>query len=110
MWPGEYHRREMERHGLLALFDHTVFSADVGLWKPQPEVYHLALDALGVPAGEAVFCGDMPAYDIVGAHRAGLRAIYKRNAGSPLDGVVPDAEIDELAELPALIEEWKIGD
>jgi putative hydrolase of the HAD superfamily len=108
MWPGEVHRREMERHGLLALFDHTVFSADVGLWKPRPEVYHLALDALGVPAGEAVFVGDMPAYDIVGAQRAGLRAVYKRNAGSPLDGVVPDAEIDDLAELPALIKEWEL--
>lgn len=107
MWPGEYHRREMERHGLLALFDHTVFSADVGLWKPQPEVYHLALDALGVPAEDAVFVGDMPAYDILGAQRAGLRAVYKRNAGSPLDGIVPDASIHCLAELPALMEEWE---
>jgi len=110
MWPGEYHRHEMERHGLLSLFDHTLFSADVGLWKPQPEVYHFALDALGVPAEEAVFCGDMPAYDIVGAQRAGLRTIYKRNPGSPLDGVVPDAEIDNLAELPALMEEWGMED
>jgi putative hydrolase of the HAD superfamily len=106
MWPGRYHLREMERTGLLPYFDHTVFSADVGLWKPQPAVYRLSLDALGVPAEEAIYVGDMPAYDIVGAQRAGIHAVYKRNPGSPpLDGVTPDAEIDCLAELPGLIRE-----
>jgi putative hydrolase of the HAD superfamily len=108
MWPGTYHLREMERTGILRYFDHTVFSADVGLWKPHPAVYRLALDALEVTAQEAIFIGDMPAYDIVGARRAGIRAVYKRNRGSPpLDGVVPDAEIDHLAELPELIAEWE---
>jgi putative hydrolase of the HAD superfamily len=111
MWPGVYHLREMERTGILPYFDYTIFSADVALWKPQPAVYQLALDALGVPAGEAIFVGDMPAYDIVGAQRAGVRAVYKRNRGSPpLDGVVPDAEIDRLAELPGLIRELRIGE
>jgi len=106
MWPGEFHLREMERTGILPYFDHTTFSADAGLWKPQPAIYQLALDALGVLAEEAVYVGDMPAYDVVGARRTGIRAVYKRNAGSPLDGVVPDAQIDRLEELPELIEEW----
>ena len=106
MWPEQYHLREMERTGILPYFDHTVFSADAGLWKPQPAIYWLSLDALGVSAEEAVFVGDMPAYDIVGAQRAGLRAVYKRNRGSPpLDGVTPDGEIDCLAELPGLVRE-----
>jgi putative hydrolase of the HAD superfamily len=108
MWPGQYHLREMERAGILSYFDHTIFSADVGVWKPQAAVYQFSLDSLGVCAEEAVFIGDMPAYDIVGAQRAGVRAIYKRNPGSPpLDGVTPDAEIDCLAELPELIQEWE---
>jgi HAD superfamily hydrolase (TIGR01549 family) len=110
MWPGDFHLREMERTGILPYFDHTTFSADAGLWKPQPAVYQLSLDALGVRAEEAVYVGDMPAYDVVGARRTGIRAVYKRNAGSPLDGVVPDAQIDRLEELPALIREWEIGD
>jgi putative hydrolase of the HAD superfamily len=106
MWPGAYHLREMERTGILAYFDHSIFSADVSLWKPQPAVYQLSLDALGVRAQEAIFVGDMPAYDILGAQRAGVYAVYKRNVGSPpLDGIVPDAEIDYLAELPGLIRE-----
>jgi putative hydrolase of the HAD superfamily len=109
MWPGEYHLREMERFGLLPYFDHTIFTADVSLWKPQPEVYHLSLEALGVSAPEAVFVGDLPAYDILGAQRAGVRAVYKRNPGSSLDGIEPDAEIDALSELVALVEDWGIA-
>lgn len=110
MWPEAYHLREMERTGLLPYFDHTLFSADAGLWKPQPAIYHLALEALGVSAKEAVFVGDMPAYDILGAQRAGIWAIYKRNSGSPpLDGVTPDGEIDRLAELPGLIRELGVN-
>ncbi len=109
MWPGAYHLREMERTGILPYFDHTAFSADVGLWKPQPAIYRLSLEALGVSAEEAIYVGDMPAYDIVGAQHAGVRAVYKRNTGSPpLDGIVPDAEIDRLEELPGLIGEWSV--
>jgi putative hydrolase of the HAD superfamily len=104
MWPQEFHLREMERTGILPYFDHTLFSANAGLWKPQPAIYYRSLDALGVTAEEAIFVGDMPAYDILGAQRAGIHAVYKRNVGSPpLDGVTPDGEIDRLAELPELI-------
>jgi putative hydrolase of the HAD superfamily len=104
MWPGEYHRRELERFGLRPYLDHCVFSADVGLWKPQPGVYHLCLDALGVPAHQAVFVGDRPEHDVLGAQRAGMRGIHKRNGGPRSQDVRPDAEIENLAELPGVIE------
>lgn len=106
MWPGDYHLREMARFGLLPYFDHTLFSADVGLWKPQPEVYYLALGALGVSAENAFFVGDTPQHDIVGAQAAGIRAVFKRNASFGLDGVQPDAEITTLSELLDLVEQW----
>ncbi len=106
MWPGEIHRQEMARCRLLPYFDHALFSSDVGIWKPQPGIYHLCLDALGVSPAEAVFVGDMPEHDIVGAQRAGMRGILKRNDGNQPGAVRPDAEIDHLAELPALIERW----
>jgi HAD superfamily hydrolase (TIGR01549 family) len=106
MWPGEIHLQEMARSGLLPYFDHTLFSSEIGIWKPQPGIYHLSLDALGVSPAEAVFVGDMPEHDIVGAQRAGIRGIYKRNDGSQPGAVRPDAEIGHLAELPALIARW----
>ena len=106
MWPSEYHLREMERFGLLPYFDHTLFSAEAGWWKPQPEVYYLALEALDVPAERAFFVGDIPQHDIAGAQAAGIRAVFKRNLSFSLDGVEPDAEIAHLSELLELVEHW----
>ena len=107
MWPGEYHRRELDRFGMTPYFEHTVFSADVGVWKPQPDIYHLSLDALRVSAQEAIFVGDTPQHDIVGAQGVGMRAVYKRNHALVSDTVRPDAEITHLTELLTLIEQWE---
>lgn len=106
MWPAAYHRRELVRFGLMPYLDHTVFSAEVGVWKPQPGIYSLSLDALGVRAREAVFVGDMPEHDIVGAQGVGMRAVYKRSRAFPSNDVHPDATITRLEELPGLVEAW----
>jgi len=109
MWPGEYHRRELDRLGLTPFFRHVVFSADVGVWKPQPGIYALSLDALGVSAAEAVFVGDMPEHDIVGAQNVGMRGIYVQNSAFLPEDVHPDATITHLAELPDLLDRWRNG-
>ena len=107
MWPAKYHRQELWRFGLHSYFDHTAFSSDVGVWKPQPGIYLLSLGALDVAAAEAVFVGDTPAHDIVGAKRVGMRTVYKQNVSFQPDGVEPDAVIEQLSELPELIERWQ---
>lgn len=56
------------------VFDTTVFSADVGLMKPQAEIYRLVLERLNCPAERAVFIDDMPG-NIEGARAVGLRGI-----------------------------------
>ncbi len=57
-------RRDMEdwlinTHGLNGIFDVVVSSADVGLAKPEPEIYQLALRRLGVAPSEALFIDDL---------------------------------------------------
>lgn len=106
MWPGDYHRRELERFGLLSYFDDTLFSGDVGLWKPQPAAYGLALERLGVSAEDAFFVGDLPQHDLLGAQAVGMRTVFKRNKSFELAGVQPDAEITHLIELTELINRW----
>jgi len=106
MWPGEYHRRELERFGLMPYLRLALFSADEGVWKPQPGIYRRALNALGVEAREAIFVGDQPEYDVLGAQRVGLRGVYKHNGRARATDVCPDATIAQLSELPALIEQW----
>jgi len=55
-------------------FDDVVVSSEVGLIKPQPEIYKLAAERLGVEPKEAVFIDDLPA-NCQGARVAGMQAI-----------------------------------
>jgi putative hydrolase of the HAD superfamily len=105
---------ELEELGLLPLFPDCRFAAaDVGYLKPHPSIFQAALDCAGVRVEEAVFVGDNPRADIAGAQRVGLKAVLRsKNYDSPLtvdEFVEPDARIDSLLELPALLEEWFPG-
>lgn len=108
MFPGEMHRSDMARFGLLDQFDATVFSADVNKWKPNADPFLHVLAGLGVGAETAVYVGDDPASDVVGGHAAGLRTIYfpsSQRFPQP-DGVKPDGQIESLAELLPLLATW----
>jgi putative hydrolase of the HAD superfamily len=50
-------------------------SSVVGISKPDPRIFGLALTALGVDAERAVYVGDTPAGDVVGARAAGIRPL-----------------------------------
>ncbi len=63
------------RLGLAHLFDVVIDSGRVGVDKPDPRIFHLATDALGLPPAECVYLGDIPAVDVDGARGAGLDAI-----------------------------------
>ena len=56
-------------------FDITVLSCLEGIAKPGKEIYDLALDRLGIPAGQALFIDDKPE-NIEGAKQAGLQTIF----------------------------------
>jgi putative hydrolase of the HAD superfamily len=57
------------------LFDSTVFSCSVGLRKPDPAIYRLALDELGVEPADALFVGDGANDELAGAERVGMRTV-----------------------------------
>ncbi len=62
----------LDRAGLAPFFDVVVSSARAGFAKPDPRIFELALDELGVPASRALHVGDEP-LDEEGARAAGLR-------------------------------------
>ena len=108
MFPGEMHKEDMDRFGLLDHFDDTLFSADVNKWKPNADPFLHVLDVLGMVAETAVYVGDDPASDMVGGRAAGMRTIYfpsSQRFAKP-DGVQPDGEISRLAELLPLLATW----
>ena len=59
---------------LRELFDAVVDSAVVGVTKPDPRIFALALERLGVEAAEALMVGASPSADVDGAHAVGIRA------------------------------------
>ncbi|MDX6587055.1 MAG: putative hydrolase of the superfamily [Solirubrobacterales bacterium] len=61
------------------LFDETVISGDVGLHKPQPEIYTLACERLGVEPADCVFVDDLRE-NITGAEAVGMTAILHRDS------------------------------
>lgn len=65
----------------LNLFDEILVSGEVGLLKPDPELFQLALDRLSVTAGETVFVDDHKDY-IDGAKQVGLQTILYIDFGS----------------------------
>lgn len=66
-----------ERFGLDAAVDDILISAEVGLAKPDPRIYQLAAERLGVRPEEAVFVDDY-APNVEAAQAAGMRAIHFR--------------------------------
>jgi HAD superfamily hydrolase (TIGR01509 family) len=109
MFSGKAHLADLARFDMAGYFDRVLFSAEENKWKPNPAPFQHMLLALGVEAATAVFVGDDPANDVYGAQRAGLRAVHYQSSHrfhTP-DGVVADAVITSLTELPSLLRQWQ---
>jgi len=81
----------------------TVSSAEFGVMKPDPRIFHEALERMDVPASRAVMVGDSMAHDVAGARLAGMRAILL-DRGAHSDTTDPDITvIRTLRELPSVL-------
>ena len=69
---------------LAGALDELVFSCDVGLSKPDPRIYEIACERLGVEPGECLFVGDGANDELPGAERVGMAAVQLRAPGEPL--------------------------
>jgi epoxide hydrolase-like predicted phosphatase len=88
-WGNEYDRSDWHE-----MFDTVVISGEVGMRKPEPEIFELILDRIGLPADECVFIDDM-AHNIVAAQQAGLAGIVHRTfdeTASELGDLFPGAD------------------
>ena len=108
MWPRGAHESVFGRDGVLSLIDGAVYSSEIPWTKPHPEAFRAAMAAIGVsdPAS-CVFVGDRPYDDIYGAKSLGMRGVLIPHSEVPAhDGVVPDAVVTRLAEIPGCLENW----
>jgi putative hydrolase of the HAD superfamily len=99
-WP-EVQTACLKGCGLTQLVDDVVISKAVGLSKPDPDIYRLALERLGVEAAVTWFVGDSPRNDVTGPQAVGLRAAFLPT-GHALAGEQPDVILADLRGVLAL--------
>ncbi|MGS2620075.1 HAD family hydrolase [Micromonospora sp. LZ34] len=85
-------------------FDVAVFSCDVGLSKPDPAIYHLAAERLGVGPAECIFVGDGSDGELAGAAAVGM-TVFRTTEHNDTDPSWGGPVIATLADLPAILRE-----
>lgn len=95
-------QQEKLRHlGMSALVDALITSEEVGVLKPDPRIYQVALARLGAQAAQAVMVGDNWQADVVGAQAVGIRPLWLNRTGAvrPLPHVAELTSLEPLAEV-----------
>lgn len=100
-------RERLLNWGLLKYFDIVLASAEEGISKPNPEIFHRALTAANCLPDSAVMIGDRLDNDIVPAKRIGMKTVWIKQGLGGLASVVHENEqasyeIRNLSELLAL--------
>ena len=97
---------DIYRIGLGQLFDFSWSAADAGQQKPHPIVFNTLLEREQITADEIIHIGDDPVTDIIGAQQSGIRAVWLNRNHLPWPEALnsPFLEIDQLNQLPALLE------
>ncbi|MGH7063234.1 MAG: haloacid dehalogenase type II [Stellaceae bacterium] len=90
--------------GLTGMLDQVLSVEEVGVYKPHPRVYQLALDRLGFGAAEIAFVSSN-GWDTWAAAAFGMRAVWCNRQDQPRERLpgAPAAEICSLADLPPLL-------
>jgi 2-haloacid dehalogenase len=86
--------------GIRDRFEHVLSVDEVGVFKPHPSVYQLAVKAFGLPAERILFVSSNP-WDAAGARTFGFTVAWVNRMGVPFErlGATPDLVVSDLAAL-----------
>lgn len=98
-------RQIVQHAGATGYFHHIIISEEHGWRKPHGKIFTDALAALGVTPAQALFVGDSPYDDIVGAQGVGMDVAWVNATGAPLPLAtpVPTYTIQALPELARIL-------
>jgi 2-haloacid dehalogenase len=94
----------VEKAKIGPLLDAVLSVEEVGIYKPHPKVYQLAVDRLGIPAAAIAFQSSN-GWDAYGASAFGMQVVWCNRYGQRRERLpgTPEREIRSLAELPPLV-------
>lgn len=95
---------DLKKIGIAHLFERSVAARDVGALKPDPAIFHKAIEGTGLAVEEVAYVGDDPLMDVVGARRAGMQPVWINRTGAewPTDIEPAPHAIASLTELVTL--------
>jgi len=98
---GRHLRTYLDQHRILQHVTFAAFSDEVGVYKPDPAIFRVALDGLGIDDPTTVaHVGDLMRTDVAGARAMGMVTVRFRGVvDDPEDGAEADHVIDRLADL-----------
>lgn len=93
--------------GLGHLFAFSVNAREVGVAKPDPEIFHEASRRAKIPLHQMLHIGDDPLVDVAGAKAVGMKTVYLKRAGARKSGEHDaHAELSSLGQLESLLISW----
>ncbi len=98
-------------YGIYHDMDVILTSAETGIRKPDPGIFRIAEEKLGLTPDELAYVGDTISRDIIGTRNAGWKVMIQIPSGRAVDGILgfdgsewkPDYTVTDLAEIPAII-------
>lgn len=103
---GQFQMDNIKALGIENYFDTILVSEWEGIKKPDPEIFERALERLTISPKESIFVGDHPVNDVEAAKSVGMIGVWKKD----FQWSAGDADfiIDDLAELPLIIEKVSV--
>ena len=98
----EVPRHAVKKFGLGKYLDAVVISRDLGIRKPDPEIFKFTLENLGIESHEAIHVGDSLEEDVEGAKNAGMKAMWLKRSNKEMN-VLPDYTIYSIKDLTSLL-------
>ncbi len=95
---------DVRRLSIGQYFDYSIKAEDIDSSKPDPAHFELTLQRYGISAMQMLHVGDHPEHDVQAAQQLGIRTVWVNRRGDAWRwGQAPDAEVESLGTLPAVI-------
>ncbi|MFB9760143.1 HAD family hydrolase [Ectobacillus funiculus] len=99
---GQFQMDNIKALGIKKYFGTILVSEWEGMKKPDPQIFKKALEQLNVLPHESIFVGDHPENDVKASQNVGMKGVWKKDF--QWNDVQADFIVDDLAELPLIIE------
>ncbi len=95
----------LQRYSIRDRFEAVVVSADIGWRKPRPEIFLETFRQMGIGPAEAIFIGDTPEVDVLGAQAVGMDVIWINDGSKvlPPESPAPTHTVGSFVEVERLL-------